>query len=112
MATDDPAEESARGKNVATSDAPAVSTSVLYSSRGTEQTVLAERDIALYLSGLPRWGEHAGEHVLIYDGQVHGFYATRDDALTEGFRRFGLVAFLVKQVDLDEAPRPLVQVML
>jgi len=74
--------------------------------------ILADEDIALYYSKLPGWREHQGEHVLIYGGEVHGFFPTRDEALHEGFRRFGDVAFLAKRVDLDAKPRPLVGVIL
>ena len=50
--------------------------------------------------------------MLIYGGKVHGFYLSDHDATLDGFRPFGRVAFLVKQVDLDEKPRPLVGVIL
>ena len=50
--------------------------------------------------------------MLIYGGEVHGFFPTRDEARREGFRRFGHVAFLVNRVDLDAKPRPLVGVIL
>src|SRR4051812_13055441 len=68
--------------------------------------VLPPEDIALSRELLPAWREHQGEHVLIHGGAVHGFLPTRRDARREGFRLFGPVAFLVKQVDLDEKPRP------
>jgi hypothetical protein len=76
------------------------------------QAALLPGDVALYYTELPGWREHQGEHVLIYDGRVHGFYPDRAAARREGFRLFGAVAFLVKQVDLDEKPRPLVGVVL
>ena len=72
----------------------------------------AEEDIALYRDQLPNWRGHQGEHVLIHGGKVHGFFSTRSAARREGFQKFGYVAFLVKQVDLDEKRRPLVQVIL
>lgn len=75
-------------------------------------SILAEEDIALFRDRLPGWREHQGEHVLIYGGEVHGFFLTRDEALEEGFNRFGDVAFLVNRVDLDAKPRPLVGVIL
>jgi len=73
---------------------------------------LPQEDIDLYLAKLPAWGGHQGEHVLIHAGQVHGFYQSRQEARRVGFDRFGHVAFLVKQIDLDEKPRPLVGVIL
>jgi len=65
---------------------------------------LSPGDIAVYKENLAGWREHQGEHVLIHGGEVHGFFPTRGEARREGFRRFGPVAFLVKQVDLDEKP--------
>ena len=51
-------------------------------------------------------GAHAGTFGR-RDGKV-----TRDEAMAEGYRRFGRVPFLVKRVDLGEKPRPLVGVVL
>ena len=42
---------------------------------------LAQEDIDLYLAMLPQWREHQGEHVLIYGGEVHGFFADHLDAM-------------------------------
>ena len=71
-----------------------------------------ETEIAYYLSHLPEWHEHQGQYVLIRGAELYGFYLTDNDALAEGFRRFGRVSFLVKQVDLDEKPRPRAWVIL
>ena len=79
--------------------------------RALPQTV-SETDIGLYLAKLPEWGEHRGRHVLIYQGTVHGFFGTRTAALLEGFRLFGNVPFLVKEIDPGEKPRPIVGVIL
>ena len=46
-----------------------------------------------------RWGEdHDGEFVLIQGTDVVGFYATNEQALSEGYRRFGVVPFFVAEV--------------
>ena len=50
--------------------------------------------------------------MLIKGQELCGFYSNRDAALEEGFRRFGRVPFLVKRVQLDEQPRPLVWTIL
>ena len=71
-----------------------------------------DEEIAFYVQHLPEWRDHQGEHVLIHGQEPHGFYPTRDEALLEGFRRFGRASFLVKQVLLDERPRPLAGVIL
>ncbi len=73
---------------------------------------MLEEEITCYRANLPAWRAHRGEHVLIHGGTVHGFFGTRNDALREGLRRFGRVAFLVKQVEVDEKPRHLLQVLL
>ena len=46
-----------------------------------------------------RWEEeHGGEFVLIRGTSVVGFYATNEEALSEGYTRFGIAPFFVKQV--------------
>ena len=56
-----------------------------------------------YQAGAEQWAEeHAGEFVLIRGTEVVGFYATNEQALTEGYKRFGIVPFFVKQVSRSE----------
>ena len=43
---------------------------------------------------------HAGKFALIKGVTVHDFYDTRDTAYEEGVRVFGLVPFLIKEVQL------------
>ena len=46
-----------------------------------------------------RWAEeHDGEFVLIRGTDVVGFYPTNERALSEGYTRFGIVPFFVKQI--------------
>ena len=66
-----------------------------------------DEEAAYYLANLPGWNDHEGQHVLIHGKAHFGFFPTRDGALEEGFRRFGRVAFLVKEIRHDEDPRPL-----
>lgn len=61
-------------------------------------------EIAFYQQHLSQWGDHEGKHVLIKDGAEHGFYTSREEAVREGYRRFGRVPFLVHQVLLEEKP--------
>jgi len=70
------------------------------------------KEIEYYLAHLPEWRDQEGKHVLIKGQQLCVFYSHRDAALEEGFRRFGRVAFLVKRVQLDEQPRPMVWTIL
>jgi hypothetical protein len=73
---------------------------------------LLDQEVADYLAHLTEWHDHEGEHVVIHGSEHFGFFATRDAALGEGFRRFGRIAFLVKQVRYDEEPRPMTTVIL
>jgi hypothetical protein len=43
-----------------------------------------DEEIDFYLSHVEGWGQEEGRHVLILGRQLHGFYATRDEALREG----------------------------
>ena len=43
-------------------------------------------------------GEHEGEFVLIKARDVIGVFGDRSAALREGYRRFGVVPFLVRQI--------------
>ncbi len=72
---------------------------------------LAE-EIDFYSRHVGEWGADEGRHVLIRGREKCGSFATRDEALLEGLRRFGRVPFLVKQVIRDERPRPLRAVIL
>ena len=59
---------------------------------------LAEES-STYEANVERWAaEHPGEFVLIRGTKVVGFFATNEKALTEGYKRFGIAPFFVKQV--------------
>jgi hypothetical protein len=49
-------------------------------------------------------GTAAGKWVLIRGQEIAGTFDTQDDAISEGYRRFGNVPFLVKQILAHEAP--------
>jgi hypothetical protein len=67
------------------------------------------REGAVFEARLEEWRKtHLGEHVLIKDADVVGFYPSLDAAFAEGTRRFGLEPFFVKQVQ----PRDVVNVSL
>lgn len=54
-----------------------------------------------YEANVEQWAEeHAGEFVLIRGTEVVGFFATNEKALTEGYKRFGIAPFFVRQVTL------------
>ncbi len=46
--------------------------------------------------------EHEGEFVLIKGTEIGGFFPDDSSATREGYRRFGFVPFLVKQVAATE----------
>jgi hypothetical protein len=79
---------------------------VLANPMNLEKSLLDE-EVAYYLASLPGWRDHEGQHVLIHGHEHFGFFPTRDGVLNEGFRRFGRVAFLVKEIRHNEGPRPL-----
>ena len=46
--------------------------------------------------------DHEGQYVLIREGNIIGFFPDRSKAVREGYRRFGIVPFLVKEVTVIE----------
>ena len=46
--------------------------------------------------------DHDGEFVVIKGSDVLGFYPTYERALTEGYERYGVAPFLVKEVSSQE----------
>jgi hypothetical protein len=60
-------------------------------------------EIATYRARLSEMvREHEGEFVLIKGNEVVGFFADDSLAIREGYRRFGVVPLLVKQVKAHE----------
>jgi len=63
-----------------------------------------ERELETYKQKLPELKEHEGKFVLIRGQEVAGVFAAYEDAINEGYRRFGLEAFLVKQISSIDRP--------
>ena len=60
-------------------------------------------DIATYRARLSEISkEHEGEYVLIREGEIIGFFPDFSSAVREGYRRFGIVPFLAKEVTATE----------
>lgn len=58
-----------------------------------------ERELATYKAKLPEFREHEGKFVLIHGDEVVDFFSSYDDAIKDGYRRFGVNnPFLVKQI--------------
>lgn len=62
-----------------------------------------EKELATYHRQLPALlSAGAGKYVLIHGEEVAGVYDTYQDAINEGYTRFRLDPFLVKQVAVTE----------
>jgi hypothetical protein len=48
--------------------------------------------------------EHRGKIALIHEDELVGIFPTADEALLEGYRRFGLVKMMLKQIDDSDSP--------
>lgn len=61
-----------------------------------------ERELATYRRKLPELRGAEGKYVLIHGDEVVDTYSTYDDAIKEGYVRFALDPFLVKQIQFVE----------
>ena len=61
-----------------------------------------EQELATYNKRLPELLGHEGKFVLIRGDEVADIFGSYEDALREGYRRFGLVPFLVKEIQAIE----------
>ena len=61
-----------------------------------------ERELETYRNNLPRLLESEGKFVLIHNSEVIDVYGTYEDALKEGYAKFRLEPFLVKQIESVE----------
>jgi hypothetical protein len=61
-----------------------------------------EQELATYTSKLSELVAHEGKFVLIHGEDVVDVYDTYEDAIKEGYTRFGLTPFLVKRIEATE----------
>ncbi|HLH16532.1 MAG TPA: hypothetical protein VKX45_04900 [Bryobacteraceae bacterium] len=61
-----------------------------------------ERELQTYKQRLPELLQNEGKFVLIHGDDIVDVYGTYEDALKEGYARFGLDPFLVKQIQSVE----------
>ena len=62
-----------------------------------------EKELETYRQKLPELKDQEGRFVLIHDQQVDGTYTSYEDAITEGYAKFGLaIPFLVKRIQAVE----------
>jgi hypothetical protein len=58
-----------------------------------------ETELATYKAKLPELEAQAGRFVLIHGNDVVDTFSSYDDALREGYEKFGLEPFLVKRIE-------------
>ena len=61
-----------------------------------------EKELATYKSKIAELKQDEGKFVLIHGDDVIGTYSTYEDAIKEGYERFKLSPFLVKQIQTFE----------
>ncbi|MGH9785750.1 MAG: hypothetical protein ACRD88_16380 [Terriglobia bacterium] len=61
-----------------------------------------EKEVEVYKSKLAQLKEHEGKFVLIHGEDVVDVFSTYEDALKQGYQKFGLTPFLVKQIQTIE----------
>src|SRR5437660_11909922 len=57
-----------------------------------------EKELQTYNAKLAELREHEGKFVLIHGSDIVDYFSTYDDAIKEGYQKFGLEPFLVKQI--------------
>jgi hypothetical protein len=61
-----------------------------------------EKELETYKSKLPEWKGSEGKFVLIHGSDVAGTFTSYEDAIKEGYAKFKLDPFLVKQIQAIE----------
>lgn len=61
-----------------------------------------EKELATYKAKLEELKVHAGRYVLIHGDDVIDTFSSYDDALKDGYEKFGLDPFLVKKIEAVE----------
>ncbi len=61
-----------------------------------------EKELETYKKKLPELKENEGKFVLIQGDTVVDVYTSYEDAMKEGYSKFGLEPFLVKQIQTIE----------
>ena len=57
-----------------------------------------EKELATYYKKLPELKDSEGKFALIHGDELADLFSSYDDAIKEGYNRFGLTPFLVKQI--------------
>jgi hypothetical protein len=65
-----------------------------------------ERDVRAYLKALPALlAQNPGQYALIGHAELVGVHATQEEAMAQGYARFGATGFLVQQISAEELER-------
>lgn len=57
-----------------------------------------ERELETYKNNLSELAANEGKYVLIHDDEIVDVFGTYEDAIKEGYERFKLSPFMVKQI--------------
>lgn len=57
-----------------------------------------EKELETYRRALPDWIEQEGKWTLIFGDEIGGVFDSREEATDQGYEKFGLAQFLVKQI--------------
>lgn len=61
-----------------------------------------EKELETYREKLPELKEQEGKYALIHGSDLVGTFTSYDDAISQGYERFKLEPFLVKQIQSIE----------
>lgn len=61
-----------------------------------------DQELETYRKHLPELLADEGKHVLIKGDVIEGIYESRDEALRRGLKVFGIVPFMVKEIEEKE----------
>jgi hypothetical protein len=61
-----------------------------------------EKELDTYRKHLPEWKDSEGKFVLIHGEEVGGIFTSYEDAIKEGYEKYKLTPFLVKQINAFE----------
>ncbi len=57
-----------------------------------------EKELETYRRALPNWVEEEGRWTLILGDEIAGVFDTREEATDEGYEKYALAHFMVKQI--------------
>ena len=57
-----------------------------------------EKELETYKNNLPQLKENEGKFVLIQGDKIESIHTSYEDAVKDGYKKFGLTPFLVKQI--------------